>query len=65
VESVAQAATESVEAPLGEETVTREGFARWWQLVTDPEHVSVEKSQMPEAWCGAKAYMDGEYDDDE
>jgi hypothetical protein len=33
--------------------ISRQQFERWWTLVTDPEHVQSEASQMRKAWEGA------------
>ncbi len=38
---------------------TRSHLERWWALVTDPQHVESETSQMQKAWEGSLRFLKG------
>lgn len=54
-----QAALDSSTGELQPAPATRAQLERWWALVTDPEHVQSETSQMQKAWEGATQFSQG------
>ncbi len=47
------------EEPAAQTPAERSTFDRWFDLVTDPEHVRSELQEFPAAWAGAMRFAGG------